>query len=411
MVTERIYQRDRYAAENDAVVTAIREKNGMDVIACNASVFYPEGGGQPSDTGSVSITGSQKVFGISRAFDESLTGDVWHITDAPAGTFSVGDKVTLSIDFDLRFRNMQRHCGEHMLSGTMDTLFGGVNKGFHMGDEYITIDIDLGGRMLTDEELDLAERTVNEAIWADLPVTVTWFDDYEASLSLPVRKQVPHDGRVSVVTVGDLNDPYDCIACCGTHPARSSEVGLLAIYKREPNKGMNRIYFDCGKAAFDKLSADSRTLAEAARRYSCSPADLPGRLDAEADSISALKARLAGMTAYIKDVEKEKILGSVQNAGAAGYVYSSEVLSADDLLKLGFSVINEVPGLFLIMRQPESHTCLLLSSSEERKCGAIVKAAAKGFNGKGGGRDDNARAIFPSTSDMDAFIGEICSQN
>ena len=67
--------------------------------------------------------------------------------------------------------------------------------------------------------------------------------------------------------------------------------------------------------------------------------------------------------------------------------------------------------LFLIMRQPESHTCLLLSSSEERKCGAIVKAAAKGFNGKGGGRDDNARAIFPSTSDMDAFIGEICSQN
>ena len=411
MVTERIYQRDRYAAENDAEVTAIREKNGMDVIACNASVFYPEGGGQPSDTGSVSITGSQKVFGISRAFDESLTGDVWHITDAPAGTFSVGDKVTLSIDFDLRFRNMQRHCGEHMLSGTMDTLFGGVNRGFHMGDEYITIDIDLGGRMLTDEELDLAERTVNEAIWADLPVTVTWFDDYETSLSLPVRKQVPHDGRVSVVTVGDLDDPYDCIACCGTHPARSSEVGLLAIYKREPNKGMNRIYFDCGKAAFDKLSADSRTLAEAARRYSCSPADLPGRLDAEADSISALKARLAGMTAYIKDVEKEKILGSVQDAGAAGYVYSSEVLSADDLLKLGFSVINEVPGLFLIMRQPESHTCLLLSSSEERKCGAIVKASAKGFNGKGGGRDDNARAIFPSTSDMDAFIGEICSQN
>ena len=411
MVTKRIYQTDPYAVKNEAVITAVREKNGKDVIACDSSVFYPEGGGQPSDTGSVSLSGSQKVFGISRAFDESLTGDVWHITDAPAGTFSTGDRVGLNIDWELRFRNMQRHCGEHMLSGTMDTLFGGINKGFHMGDEYITIDIDLGGRMLTDEELDLAERTVNSAIWADLPVTVTWFDDYESSLALPVRKQVPHDGRVSVVTVGDLNDPYDCIACCGTHPARSSEVGLLAIYKREPNKGMNRIYFDCGKAAFDKLSADSGILAEAARRYSCSPADLPGRLDAEAESITALKARLAGMTAYIKDAEKEKILGSVSDTGTSGYVYSSDVLNADDLLKLGFSVINEDPGLFLIMRQPESHTCLLLSSSEERKCGAIVKAAAKGFNGKGGGRDDNARAIFPSTSDMDAFIGEICSQN
>ena len=409
MVTKRIYQTDPYAAENEAVVTAVREKNGMDVIACDSSVFYPEGGGQPSDTGKAVKDGS--VFEVTRAFDESLVGDVWHVTDAPAGTFSTGDKVLLSIDFDLRFRNMQRHCGEHMLSGTMDSLFGGVNKGFHMGDEYITIDIDLGGRMLTDEELDLAERTVNEAIWADLPVTVTWFDDYESSLALPVRKKVPHDGKVSVVTVGDLEDPYDCIACCGTHPARSSEVGLLAIYKREPNKGMNRIYFDCGKAAFDKLSADSKILAEAARRYSCSPADLTGRLDAEAESISSLKARLAGMTAYIKEAEKEKIMGSVRNDETGIFVYSSDILNADDLLKLGFSVINEVPGLFLIMRHPDTHTCLLLSSSEEHKCGTLVKANVKNFSGKGGGRDDIARAIFPSTDDMDAVIIEISSKN
>ena len=407
MVTKRIYHSDPYAVENEAAVTGIREKDGMDVIACDASVFFPEGGGQPSDTGYISLKGSAQSFAVTRAFDESLTGDVWHITDAPAGTFSTGDKVTLSIDWDLRFRNMQRHCGEHMLSGTMDSLFGGVNRGFRMGEEYITIDIDLDGRMLTDEELDLAERTVNEAIWADLPVTVTWFDDYESSLALPVRKKVPHNGRVSVVTVGDPADPYDCIACCGTHPARSSEVGLLAVYKREPNKGMNRIYFDCGKAAFDKLSSDSEILAEAARRYSCSPADLTERLDAEAENISALKARLAGMTAYIKEAEKEKIIGSVSSTGASIYVYSSDVLSADDLLKLGFSVINEIPGLFLIMRQPESHTCLLLSSSEERRCGAIVKDNVKKFSGKGGGRDDNARAIFPSTSDMDAFIAEV----
>ena len=411
MATKRIYQSDPYAASNEAVITGIREKNGADVIACDTSVFYPEGGGQPSDTGTVSLNGSQHIYKITRAFDESLVGDVWHITDAPAGTFNTGDKVVLSIDSDLRFRNMQRHCGEHMLSGTMDTLFGGVNKGFHMGDEYITIDIDLGGRMLTDEELDLAERTVNEAIWADLPVTVTWFDDYESSLALPVRKKVPHDGRVSVVTVGALEDPYDCIACCGTHPARSSEVGLLAIYKREPNKGMNRIYFDCGKAAFNRLSADSKILAEAAKRYSCSPADLLGRLDVEAENISAVKARLAAMTAYVKESEKEKILVAVTDTGSSDYVYSSDILNADDLLKLGFSVINEVPGLFLIMRQPDSHTCLLLSSSDERKCGAIVKANARNFNGKGGGRDDNARAIFPSTADMDAFIREISSQN
>jgi len=405
MSTKRIYQEDAYCSANEAVVTAVIQENGADVFACNASCFFPEGGGQPSDSGTVAA--GNGVFEIVRAYDEDLEGDVWHVSDAPAGTFSAGDKVELSVDWDRRFRNMQRHCGEHMLSGTMDALFGGVNKGFHMGEEYITIDIDLDGRMLTDEELDLAEQTVNDAVWADLPVSVTWFDDYESSLSMPVRKQVPHDGRVSVVTVGNPSDPYDCIACCGTHPASSAEVGLIAIYKCEPNKGMNRIFFDCGKAALEKLSADSAMLADAARRYSCSPADLASRLDKEAENISDLKARIASMTSYIKSCEEEKITSQISASDQPGHIYSSDLLNTDDLLKLGFSVINRVPGTFLVMVHPASLTCLLLSSADDKKCGEIVKSTAPRFNGKGGGRPDNARAVFSSKADMESFCREV----
>ncbi|MBQ9272633.1 MAG: alanyl-tRNA editing protein [Mogibacterium sp.] len=410
MATKRIYQTDQYAVSNEAVITSVTEKDGCDIIACDASVFFPEGGGQPSDTGTVSFidaSGERAVFSVTHAYDESLESDVMHITDAPAGTFSEGDSVVLAIDWDFRFRSMQRHCGEHMLSGTMDALFGGVNRGFHMGEEYITIDIDLDGRMLTDEELDLASRTVNDAIWADLPVSVTWFDDYESSLVMPVRKQVPHDGKVSVVTVGELPDPYDCIACCGTHPASSAEVGLVAIYKCEPNKGMNRIFFDCGKAALDKLSADSAMLADAAKRYSCSPADLASRLDKEAENISGLKARIAAMTSYIKIGEEEKLTELVSGSETKSHIYSSDLLNTDGLLKLGFSVINKVPGSFLVMVHPESLTCLLLSSAEDKKCGDIVKSTAPRFGGKGGGRPDNARAVFGSKADMESFCREV----
>ena len=406
MSTERIYRSDAYAVSNEAVISAVREKNGCDMIACDVSVFYPEGGGQPSDTGTVSPVGTDLVYEVTRACDEDLFGDVWHITDAPSGTFRTGDKVILAIDWDLRFRNMQRHCGEHMLSGAMYELFGGVNRGFHMGDEYITIDIDLDGRMLTDEELDLAQRTVNEAVWADLPVTTTWFDDYESSLVMPVRKQVPHDGRVSVVTVGDAGDPFDCIACCGTHPASSAEVGLVAIYKCEPNKGMNRIYFDCGKAAFDKLTADSALLMDAAKRYSCSPADLGSRLDIEAENISALKARLASLSSYVKDAEKDLILAGAE--GKTVYKYESDILSTDDLLKLGFSVVNETKGLLLMMMDTVSHTCLLFSSGDAR-CGDLIKASASDFGGRGGGRPDNARALFTCNKDMQAFADAVAS--
>lgn len=406
MSTIRIYQKEQYELSNQSLVTAVIQQNGVDIIACGESVFFPEGGGQPSDTGTVAS--AKGVFEITHAYDEDLESDVWHVTDAPAGTFEAGDEVSLTIDWDRRFCNMQRHLGEHMLSGTFDSLFGGVNRGFHMGEDYITIDIDLDGRMLTEEELDLAERTVNEAIWADLPVTVSWFDDYESSLALPVRKQVPHDGKVSVVTVGDLEDPYDCIACCGTHPARSSEVGLLAIYKCDPNKGMNRIFFDCGIMAWQKLTADSRMLYEISKRYSCSPADLESRLDIEAETLSSLKGRIASLSAYVKEAEKERILTGLNTPGRTtkSACYTTELLSVDELLKLGFSVISETSDMLLLMLHPESLTCLLFSSGDA-KCGDLVKEHAPAFGGKGGGRPDNARAVFTDLKNMKAFAAKL----
>ena len=400
----RIYRTDQYACECDTIVTEVTEKNGMDVISCESSVFYPEGGGQPSDTGTVSSGG--RIYTVTSAHDKSLDSPVLHYTDAPAGTFRPGDKVTLAIDWDVRFTNMQRHLGEHMLSGTFHSLFGGVNKGFHMGEDYITIDIDLGGRMLTDEELDLAEDMVNQAVWADLPVTVSWFDDYESSLSLPVRKQVPHEGRVSVVTVGDLEDPYDCIACCGTHPSSSGQVGLVALYKCEPNKGMNRIFFDCGRKALEKLSSDHRMLSSAAKRYSCSPADLESRLDAEAENISSLKGRISAFASYVSESEEANILREISESGRHSYIYSTELLSTDELLKLGFSVAGKASGVLLFLMQLTDRTCLLFSSGEA-KCGRIVKEKAPRYGGRGGGRDDNARAVFADIKNMKAFATDV----
>ena len=405
MNTIRIYRDDRYASYCETKVTSVREKDGFDLIACAESVFYPEGGGQPSDIGTVSL--GDKVFEVTHASEESFDSDVWHLTDAPSGTFKEGDAVSLAIDYDYRFRNMQRHLGEHMLSGTMHSLFEGVNKGFHIGDDYVTIDIDLDGRMITEDELDLAERMVNEAIWADLPVTVEYFDNYEASLVRPVRKKVPHDGVVSVVSVGDLNDPYDCIACCGVHPARSSEVGLLAIYKCEPNKGMNRIFFDCGANALERLKKEFNILKGIAQDRSCSSADVPARLASDAEAASKLREQLSCMTDYVKSAEKDLIIAEIKKAGTNVHSYSSDILGPDDLLKLGFDIIHEIDGLLLILSNPPSNTCLLLSSREDAKCGQLVKENAPKHDGKGGGRDDNARAMFTSAGDMQAFIEDI----
>lgn len=404
MSSKRLYIQDQYLNSNKSKVLDIANVDGYDSIVCSESVFFPTGGGQPSDVGTVSRNG--EIFNVISASDEGLSSDVWHLTDAPSGTFKIGDEVELTIDWDVRFCNMQRHLGEHMLSGTFHTLFDGVNKGFHMGESYITIDIDIDGRMLTDEEIDLAERTVNDAIWAGLPVTIDYFDSYEESKVMPVRKDVPHDGTVSVVTVGDINDPYDCIACCGTHPGNSSEVGLVAIYKHEPNKGMNRIYFDCGIMAKEKLSSDYRLLTEIANRNSCSTDDLLHKLDAAEQETAELRATLSKMSGYIKEAEKAVILSKFTDKYLA---YSLDLIPVEDLLKLGFSVIQEANNKLLALLHPATRTVLLFSSSDA-KCGALVKENAAAFNGRGGGRDDNARAVFDSEKSMREFadtIGEM----
>ncbi len=404
MTTERIYRTDQYQTECVTEIVNVKEIRGFDAIECRRSVFYPEGGGQPSDTGTVS-SGDRK-FLVTSAHDEGLEGPVWHYTDAPSGTFSPGEEVALSIDWDSRFVNMQRHLGEHMLSGAFNNLYGGINKGFHMGEDYITIDIDLGGRMLTDEELEHAQKDVNEAVWADLPVSVNWFDDYESSLALPVRKQVPHEGRVSVVMVGSMPEPYDCIACCGTHPSSTGQVGLVNIYKCEPNKGMNRVFFDCGRRALERLRADSGELTDIARRYSCKTTDLPSRLDRDAETISSLKGRLASLASYVSEAEKTAILEDINKEDAPVYAYQTDILSTDELLKLGFAVSGETSGRLLLFMQTETATCLLFSSGEA-KCGKIVKENASAYNGRGGGRDDNARAVFSDIRDMKNFANAV----
>ena len=402
MASKRLYKGDFYLRNNNAKITEIANNDGCDAIICDQSVFFPEGGGQPSDIGTISK--GEIVYNIISVEDNGLESDVIHLTDAPAGTFAVGDEVELTIDWDFRFKNMQRHLGEHMLSGTFHTLFGGVNKGFHMSDDYIAIDIDMNGEMLTDEDVDLAEKTVNDAIWADLPVQIEYFDNYDVSLVRPVRKAVPHDGEVSVVTVGDIEDPYDCIACCGTHPDSSSQVGLIAIYKHEPNKGMNRIYFDCGICAKEYLSKNYKLLTEIANRNSCSNEDLLHKLEANEAAVNGIKAQMSKMSAYIKDAEKAKILEAFGDKNSC--IYELELLGVDDLLKLGFACMEVANNKFLILLHPEQKTALLFSSGSE-KCGELVKSNASNFNGRGGGRDDNARAVFESEKDMLQFAENI----
>ncbi|NLA70041.1 MAG: hypothetical protein GX852_03235 [Clostridiales bacterium] len=446
MATERLYlYREDYVTANSSKVTNVYQKDGKDAIVTESSCFFPEGGGQPSDVGVVYRCKDNgeviDCFDITYVYDNGTESDVFHLTSAPEGTFKAGEIVFLEIDDEKRMINTIRHTGEHMLSGALHRLVGGVNKGFHMGDDYITIDIDLGGKLLTDKELHEAELDVNEAIRNNLPVNVSFFENYEASRVMPVRKNVPHDGMVSVVTVGDYSpdedsnymyagsdhdyidyeddlvdgklQPFDCIACCGTHVHNTGEIGLISIYKAEVNKGMTRIYFDCGSKALDKLSRDTKILSSVASRFSCKPEDLVHKLDVQDERQSVLKERVNELSAYAMQNEKNKLAEEIaEDSLANGSVIVCEysIFDAQELVKFGFELL-EIVGSesLLIIIDIKSSTVMLYSAASTYKCGEIIKKFLPAFDGRGGGRDDNARAVFADIDKARMFAEAVAS--
>ena len=410
MTTEKVFHNDQYLKTLEATITDIVISKERTEIITDRTIFFAEGGGQPGDRGTIHLSDdSSKIVTI---FDTHDSGDaVAHYTNDKV-PFTVGDKVTLELDWTFRFTNMQRHYGEHILSGAIYKLYKGANKGFHMGKNYITIDIDLGGELMTEEMLSESELLANEAVWKNLPIQAHHFDSVESANYMPLRKAVNEkvDGNVVIVTVGNPDDPFDCCACCGTYPSFSGEVGVLKIFKAEPNKGMTRIYFDCGRNALLHYRESHKILTEVAEKFSSKPENLMHAIAKKDKEEAELKAERASLAEYVRNFEAEAIARS-HEVGMKFIYKEYDNISPNDLQKLGFKALEMIDGEkpLLALANSPSHTLMLVSDGNY-PCGTLVKEHAKNFGGKGGGRDDNARAQFDSRYGLESFV-EVIKQN
>ena len=405
MASERLYRSDVYVRNTKTYIINTIDVNGFDGIVCDKSPFFPEGGGQPSDTGIISSP--RGIYQITHAQDENLEADVIHISDAPFGTFKPGDEVELKIDWKNRKKNMERHSGEHILSGAFYELFGANNKGFHIGEEYITIDLDNGNTLLTKEQISLAEKRANQTIRDNLPISTTWFDSAKEASVMPVRKPITAGGKISVVTIGTKDDIRDCVACCGTHPAYTGEIGIIKIYKTETNKGMTRVYFDCGSAAFKRISYEMDILSKITNKYSTGADDILSKLEKESEKEKELRASLAKLSEYYKKSEMESIISEIKREPLIkSYFFDTDMIDANDLLKMGHNLIKECPHVFFVLFHKPSHTVFLFSEGKYN-CSALIKEHAAAFGGKGGGKPNNARAVFQTYHDAVGFIKTI----
>lgn len=406
MTTEKYYQHDVDCRELNGRIEAIQNDGKSIRIIMDRTVFFPTGGGQPCDTGTI-VTPDGTSVSVINVQEDKNTGIISHTIDGDSSAIDalqVGMTVTQKLNEDRRRINTQRHTGEHILTGAFIQLFGGANKGFHMGGEYVTIDMDYDGKKLTEEQVRAAEKLANEVIWANLPVTVSTFPNREEASVMPTRKPVTQDGEITIVTIGDLESPHDCVACCGTHFHRTGEVGLIRIHKFEPNKGMNRIYFECGDRALESMQSDDTLLRSVQERFSAGSHDLLQKMDIRDEKEAELRQDCTGLRQYYRDREMARITSLLHRDTPDFYQDSFTLVSPDDLLKLGFAVMEDesAPALMALVHRP-SHTVLLFSDGS-RNCGALVKEHAKSLGGRGGGRPDQARALMPNEDAVEKFI-------
>jgi len=240
-MTEKLYYQDAYLKEFSAVITDVRSRKDRTEVLLDRTAFYPEGGGQGADTGSIAAgTGLKlEVTDVHEA-----DGEIWHTVSVPDGAAPeslTGVSVTGTIDWERRFDHMQQHSGEHIVSGMICSRFNCDNVGFHMGEDMVTIDYNV--RITLDEAHEI-ERMANEYIWEDHPFVCLWPSSEELK-TMEYRSKKELEGAVRITSFPGA----DMCACCGTHVSSSAQVGLVKFISAKNFHEGTRLELLCGRRA------------------------------------------------------------------------------------------------------------------------------------------------------------------
>lgn len=404
MKTQRLFKEDVYMKAAEAVITSLAEANGRrTAVTLDKTIFFPTGGGQSCDKGTIA------GFQVVDVYEDEKADDIVHVLDCSPedieglAAYKEQNGVQLILDWEHRFDNMQRHCGEHILSGMFFREYGGVNRGFHMGDQYMTIDISLEAMpeftAITWEMAKHVEECANEAIWQNQPVITRHFDTKKEAENLPLRKALTLEKDITIVCVGSVENPADCVACCGTHPATAGQVGLIKIFKVESNKGMFRIYFEAGKRAFLKYQNELDTLTTLANSLSAGTDDVLSKYHAQVEKNKESRNQLHFLK---KEVIARETADMAEALERGENVRRYHILSLDDLTVLAREVSPHAKKIAFLVHEP-SYTVFLVSDGSV-DCGKLVKDNAQIYGGKGGGNKTTARAIFTKDEYVDTFI-------
>jgi len=370
-MTIRLFDQDPQLRTFTAQVLACEEKNGQYLVTLDRTAFFPEGGGQGADHG---------TLGGAAVLDAHEHGGViTHLTDKP---LAVGETVTGEVDSLRRLTMSQQHSGEHMFSGLVCRLFGYDNVGFHIGSDAVTMDFN---GPLTEEDVLRVERLVNEAIWADMPIKA-YFPPKDELEAMHYRSKKALTGDVRIVTIEGI----DTCACCGTHLKTTGCVGQVKVIGLMKYKSGVRVSILCGIRALEYENMIQQQVKEIGKTLSVKlheTAQAAEKLIAERDNLRYQNEQL-GMRLFEAEAKAE--------AGSDVRLVVADMLAASQLRKAA-GILAQGAKLAVVIA-PREDGWNFAMSSETEDVRPVTRALCEAFGGKGGGPKDMTQGLLGSAS-------------
>lgn len=368
---EKLYYDSPYLKKFEATVVSCEAgKKGYQVVL-DQTAFYPEGGGQPADTGSL---GGVRVLDV-----HEKDGVIVHLTDQP---LTVGAKVRGQIDWERRFLHMQEHSGEHLVSGLIHERFGYDNVGFHMGADEVTIDFN--GMIAWDELMEIEEKA-NAMIWENLPIRA-WFPSSEELAAMEYRSKKELTGEVRIVEIPG----GDTCACCGTHVARTGEIGLVKFLSLIHYKGGVRLSLLCGGRAVRDYENKQEQVQKISVLLSAKPAEIARAVERVKNELEEIKGKLAESHRELTEYE----VAALPENGGDLYLIRKDY-DGLRLRNLANRILEEKKAKkILILSETKEDTFLYVLGSQDEDIRPLAKELNGLLHGRGGGSMQMVQGTF-----------------
>ncbi len=376
-MTQKLFYKDAYCQTGNTIVVS----HGQDALqrsylTLEETIFYPTGGGQPHDLGTIK--------GIQVNDVEEVEGELRHYV--AESSFEVGEAVDIQIDWKRRFDFMQQHTGQHLLTASFVELYKIETTSFHLGKELVSIDLDV--KSISDHQLIEVEKRANQLILENHPIVTKWVTKEEL-MAYPLRKQVAVEEDIRLVIVPDI----DYNGCGGTHPSSTGEIGALKILNTEMQKGKVRVHFVCGGRVLEQLHHKQKIMQEITQLLSAPETRVAPAVKALLDNGNKMEKLLNEMKDQLLTFEVKDLLGELrEDFVSIERVYQQR--SIQDLQKLARLTVAVAPkGQVVFIAENEGLLQFVLARGTENLTNMkeLTAQILTLINGKGGGSESFAQ--------------------